>query len=521
MQRGVIYARYSCDKQTDNSIRGQVRECTLFAEREGIQIIDVYQDEAISGRTDRRPAFLRMFRDAARHMFDVVIVWKGDRFSRNRADAAKYKNELKKLNIRLLSATEANLTGAEAVLMDGVNEAFAEFYSVELAEKVNRGMMQNVLEGRFTGGVMVLGYKVDENHKIVIDEEGAQLVRFIFEQYTKTDISIHGLFTKLNNMGYKNAVGKPFKYDSLERLLNNRKYIGEFMYKGEINYTSYPPIIDNLTFEKAQEKMKQNKKNGAGYRSKEKYYLTGKLFCGECGEAMRAYAGVSSNAKKGLYRYYKCGANTKRGCGQLKYRKEALESAVFHTLVSFISKDINVEEVVQGVVETLKKVNPEITRLETALAETETAIKNYKYALEKGLNLDDTIERLKELDASKKAYVSSLVLLKKRENIVTPDVIRSFLKQTQHRNYNQIENCVFLLNYLVYKILVYKNNKIKILLNIGGDDDPMQLESMVRELVGSDHQFVNILKCLNTPEEFRCLWMEIPITRKLEGKKKE
>ena len=160
MRKGVIYARYSCEKQTDNSIKGQVRECTLFAERNDIQIINVYSDEAISGRTDRRPAFLRMFRDAAQHQFDVIIVWKGDRFSRNRADAAKYKNELKKLNIQLLSATEANVTGPEAILMDGINEAFAEFYSVELAEKVNRGMLQNLLDGKYIGGPLVLGYKV-------------------------------------------------------------------------------------------------------------------------------------------------------------------------------------------------------------------------------------------------------------------------------------------------------------------------------------------------------------------------
>ena len=77
MLRGVIYARYSCDKQTDNSIRGQVRECTLFAERNDIRIINTYADEAISGRTDKRPAFLKMIRDANQHMFDVIVVWKG------------------------------------------------------------------------------------------------------------------------------------------------------------------------------------------------------------------------------------------------------------------------------------------------------------------------------------------------------------------------------------------------------------------------------------------------------------
>ena len=152
MPNGVIYARYSCDRQTENSILGQVRECRQYAERQGINIINIYKDEAISGRTaTKRPAFMKMIHDSYGHLFDCVIVWKGDRFARNRADASKYKNELKKNNVRVLSATEANPEGAQAILMDGVNEAFAEYYSVELAEKVVRGMTENAIQGKYNG----------------------------------------------------------------------------------------------------------------------------------------------------------------------------------------------------------------------------------------------------------------------------------------------------------------------------------------------------------------------------------
>ena len=110
MQTGVIYARYSCDKQTENSILGQVRECNLFAKRNNINVINVYKDEAISGKTAlKRPAFMRMIQDAALGKFQYVIVWKGDRFSRSRVDAAKYKSELRHMGVRVLSATEANV----------------------------------------------------------------------------------------------------------------------------------------------------------------------------------------------------------------------------------------------------------------------------------------------------------------------------------------------------------------------------------------------------------------------------
>ena len=485
MRRGVIYARYSCDKQTENSIRGQVRECTLFAERNDIQIINVYSDEAISGRTDRRPAFLRMFRDAAQHQFDVIIVWKGDRFSRNRADAAKYKNELKKLNIQLLSATEANVTGPEAVLMDGINEAFAEFYSVELAEKVNRGMYQNLLDGKYIGGPLILGYKL-EDHKVVVDEESAKLVKEIFDMYVHSDITVREIVKKLNASGHR-IRGKEFKYSTIQGLLSNRKYVGEFRYKGQIHLNCYPAIISDGLFEVAQRKLGIKKASGGQHKTTEKYILSGKLFCGECGTPMKAYAGISPNNHR-LYKYYKCGGTTKEGCHKVRFDKNALEKSVLTLLIKHIQEDMEVDRVANRIMESLAKVNPELIRLETALSETEQAIKNYKYALEKGLNLDDTIDRLKELDCNKKAYQHEIDRLKMQEKIIRPDVVRVFLQQLIGKDYTKKENIDYLINVMVYKIVIYKNGNFKVILNIGGDDDPDKLESTVQLLIGQDHQ---------------------------------
>ena len=493
MRRGVIYARYSCDKQTDNSIKGQVRECTLFAERNDIQIINVYADEAISGRTDKRPAFLRMFRDAAQHQFDVIVIWKGDRFSRNRADAAKYKNELKRLNIQLLSATEANVTGPEAILMDGINEAFAEFYSVELAEKVNRGMYQNLLDGKHIGGPVLLGYKV-ENQRVVVDEETAPIVREAFKTYISSEISIRDLANKLNNLGYK-VHGKDFRYASVQALLTNRRYIGEFKYKGEIHLNVYPSIIDKDIFDKAQEKLLEKKKIGGHYRTPEKYLLSGKLFCGECGEPMKAYAGISKNSQK-LYRYYRCGGTSKKGCKKLKYSKIPLEKAVIATVVNFLTKDMNVDFVTEKVMKSYEKINPELSRIESALAETEQAIKSYKYALEKGLELDDTIDRLKELTANKKAYQTEIERLKRQEEIVSPETISGYLRNLASRDYSQAENCNYLVNVLIFKVIIFEDNRIRIILNTSGED-PVKLEASVQVLMDSDHQFVTIMNSLH------------------------
>ena len=130
---GVIYARYSSDSQREESIDGQIRDCKAFAEKQGITILDMYIDRALSAKTDNRPQFQKMIKDSAKQKFNVIIVWKLDRFARNRYDSARYKNALKKNNVRVVSATENISDGSEGILLESVLEGMAEYYSAELA----------------------------------------------------------------------------------------------------------------------------------------------------------------------------------------------------------------------------------------------------------------------------------------------------------------------------------------------------------------------------------------------------
>ena len=145
---GVIYARYSSDNQREESIEGQIRENTAFAEKNGIVIVGHYIDRAVSAKTDNRPEFQRMIRDSAKKTFDVVIVWKLDRFSRNRYDSAKYKAALKNNDVCVVFATEAISEGAEGIILESVLKGMAEYYSADLAEKVTRGLTENALKCR-------------------------------------------------------------------------------------------------------------------------------------------------------------------------------------------------------------------------------------------------------------------------------------------------------------------------------------------------------------------------------------
>lgn len=98
--KAVIYARYSSDSQREESIEGQLRECKEYAERNGITVLSTYIDRALSAKTDNRPDFQRMIKDSANGLFDIVLVWKLDRFARNRYDSAHYKAILKKNGVK-------------------------------------------------------------------------------------------------------------------------------------------------------------------------------------------------------------------------------------------------------------------------------------------------------------------------------------------------------------------------------------------------------------------------------------
>jgi len=131
--RAVIYARYSSDGQRDESIDGQLRECKEFADRHNMIVVGTYLDRAQSARSDDRPEFQRMIRDSSKKQFDVVLVWKLDRFARNRLDSATYRAILKRNGVNLVSAKENISEGPEGIILEAVLEGMNEYFSAELS----------------------------------------------------------------------------------------------------------------------------------------------------------------------------------------------------------------------------------------------------------------------------------------------------------------------------------------------------------------------------------------------------
>ena len=230
--RAVIYARFSSEKQNEASIEGQLRECLDYAKYNGIEVIGEYIDRAVSAKTDNRPDFQRMIKDSYKNAFDTVLVWKLDRFARNRYDSAYYKNILKKNGVRVISAKESISQGADGILLESILEGYAEYYSAELSEKVRRGMTENALKARSNGVRAPFGYYVDENDQYQIDEGKAPIVKEIFTLYADGK-KITEIVEIMKARGVQNR-GYTMNYNAIFRILTNRKYIGEYKFGDDV-----------------------------------------------------------------------------------------------------------------------------------------------------------------------------------------------------------------------------------------------------------------------------------------------
>ena len=489
MKNGVIYARYSCDKQTENSILGQVRECEEFAKKNDINVICVYKDEAKSGRdTKHRHDFMKMIRDAENRLFDYIIVWKGDRFSRSRADSARYKSELKKLGIRVLSATEANVTGPEAVLMDGINEAFAEYFSVELAAKVERGMTQNAIEGKFNGGTMTFGYKLDEDRKIVIDEYEANIIREIFTKYAMEDVSIADVNRMTVARCFTRKDGSKISVTSINSFLRNKRYIGIYEFKGTVNDKMFPPIVDVATFEKVQAKLAKNKKIGGKYRTRDTYLLTGKLICADCGQYMTSYAGTGKHGK--LRKFYRCaGTKVENNCDHKPARKEFIEDEVFSVVSSVLNDDKVIDLIVAQLQKYQAKENPDIERYKKEAAELDKKIERLLVIASEGIDFDIALNKLKEFKELRAELDRQIKIASVNAKMYSPEILKAVLKRMSKEKIETLEGKKKIIAMLVNKIYLNKAGNIQVVFNVLNDSVPVIRESWCQVLQGSVHQW--------------------------------
>ena len=460
--KAVIYARYSSENQTEASIEGQIRECMEYATYNDIQVIGNYIDRALSAKTDHRPEFQRMIKDSYKRAFDCIIVWKLDRFSRNRYDSAHYKALLRKNGVKVISAKETIAEGSEGILLESVLEGMAEYYSAELAEKVTRGMKENALKGLWNGGNVPFGYVINNERKLDIDPQAAPVVQEIFK-LSNDGKTVKEIYRIMNERKVTRSNGKALRYNAIRYMLSNRVYIGEYHHMGVVIENSVPQLVSKELFNAVQLELAKNSKAPARHTADQDYLLTTKMICGYCGMPVVAESNTGKKREPDRF-YYKCKGRKRKlnDCRKASVRKEKLEQIVLDTIMNRLTDKGFMDKFVQDVLAEQEKRSRERSSLQTLLKEqrqNETTLNNILSAIEKGVVNNTTQKRMKELE-ERQEELERLILIErsKQSAYYSESQIREYYEQVLQAEPQT------LINFLIKQIILY-DDKIEIYFN--------------------------------------------------------
>ena len=397
--KAVIYARYSSHAQKDASIEQQLRVCRQYAHEHDLQIVTEYCDHAISGTSDKRPEFLKMIKDSAKGRWERVLVYKIDRFARNRYDSAMYKARLKKNGVKVMSVMEPIPEGPEGILLESVLEGSAEYYSANLSQNILRGMHDNALACKVNNGGLPLGYMKGADGRYAIEPNGAAIVREIFEMYAN-GANATEITATLNSRGLKTSRGARWNKNSLHTILKNERYIGVYKW-GDVRIEGgIPAIISKELFEAVQEQVKKVARAPAAARTDVDYMLTGKLFCGHCGSPMVGESGTGKSGRK--WYYYACVKRKRqKACDKKPVKKDWIEETVVRQTRERCLTDEVIRVIVDAALELQERERDDsiLRGLEAELSETKRGIANILKAIEQGIITPSTKQRLEELES--------------------------------------------------------------------------------------------------------------------------
>ena len=501
--RGVIYGRYSeGGNQTDQSLEGQVRECRKYAEDNNISIVGMYLDPHISGKdAENRPEFQRMIKDSDKKLFDVVIVWKTDRFARNRYDSARYKERLKRNGVAIRYAAEHIPDSAEGIILESMLEGMAEYYSADLRQKIMRGMRESAYKCKVLS-TPPIGYKTGADRHYEIDPETGPLISRVFELFNQGAKQVD-IATYMNQLGLRTAKGNPLRGSSISKIVTNEKYIGVYEYKpaGIRIEDAFPAIVSKDVFFAAQNRI-EKQKNGSysnrnrGRPAKRNYLLSGLIFCGECGSPMNGETTRKKydSGETADYGYYVCRehrrskkAKVQEGRTHLIVHLEVIEEAVKEVIKEVIVNPGLRATIQKYVVELSveKESHIQIKALKARKKSAESSISNLIGALEQGIYSEAVTGRLKSLEQEVYTVSKEIKKLENMSGEVTKkanwmlDCIHADKELTE-------EDWRQLVQIFIKSVTCYSNGVVEICLNFYNRPIP-------------DSQFfrVKVQKCIN------------------------
>ncbi len=335
---------------------------------------------------------------------------------------------MKKNGVKVVSATEVISDGAEGIILESVLEGYAEYYSADLSEKVVRGMTENALKTKYNGGTLPIGYQIDSEQHFQPDPLTAPFILEAFHRYDE-GATMTAIRDWLNEQGVKNTRGQRLTYNSVQHLLNNRRYIGEYTYRDVVVPEGIPAIVPQDLFDRVQEKLSKNKKAPARHKAEDDYLLTTKLFCGYCGAYLCGESGTSRTGN--VHHYYKCVSVKKKRqeCHKKSVRKEWIEDLVVDETMKMVMDDKAVEAIVSVLLNLQDRENVNLPLHEQQLREADTAIQNLLNAIQQGILTKSTKGRLEELEATKEELETRIAC----EKLAKPKVSAEFMTFWLHR----------------------------------------------------------------------------------------
>ena len=472
MKTAVIYARYSSDRQTEQSIEGQVRVCNDYAERNDILVVNQYVDRATTDTNDNRDAFQQMMKDSDKKAWDYVLVYKLDRFSRNKFEMAMHRKHLKDNGIKILSAMENIPDSPEGILLESLLEGINQYYSEELAQKTRRGQRETRLKGLHCAGKLNYGYYTEKKKVFVHPEEGP-IVKEIFERYAAgergNEIAIS--FAERGIL-YR---GKPFSAANIYVILHGEKYTGKYELHGEVYDNIYPRIIEPELYERCKQKIDANRYGN--HIPDYSYLLRRRVYCGECGTRMTSYSGTSKSGR--VSKYYKCwNAIGKKNCKAKFIKKDVLDGLAIKTLQETLTgKNLSVivDEIYKQHNAKLLGENP-VKMLEKELTQINKSINNIMHAIEQGILTDTTKERLQELENQRRDLQEKLIFERMQEQVVLDkktieEYLKDGVKQEPEMMIDLLVDKVYVYGDRIELILHYTDQPIKPKPQIDNNDE--------------------------------------------------
>lgn len=420
MENAVIYARYSSHAQSEQSIEGQLAAAYKYAKDRRYQIVKEYCDRAKTGTNDNREEFQKMLKDTAKHKFTVIIVWKVDRFGRNREEITINKYKCKKNGVRVEYVAENISQGPEGVILESVLEGMAEYYSLQLSQNVSRGYLESAKKYHVIGQ-LPLGYDKAPDKTYMVNENEAKIVKMIFDKYNSGE-SQADIVRYLNSHGYTNKKGKAFTKSTIQRLLNDERYIGTYTFKDLIKEENIiEPILDREVF--------YANRSPKSVWSYEDYPLSKYLYC-KCGGKIK---GSSGNGKMGVkYKYYICPK-----CKKTHVRCERLEKAVDTRLKEVLENHIDaIADGVYGYYLEHRTDTSEEDRLRNIMSSIDDKMANLVRSIENGVNPDIIVPRIKELESQRdnvSLELSQIAIQRPFE--ITLDAVKFFLHNVDRSHF--------------------------------------------------------------------------------------